>query len=1084
MNTGKVQRRALLIVGMHRSGTSALTRVINLHGAALGSHLPQGAYDNERGFWENQRFVDFHERLLASLGSSWDDPRLFPGDWLQRVVDAGFEDELCSLISDEFGETPLWAVKDPRICRFLPLWLRALERCEIEASMILAFRNPAEVADSLTRRNRLSTAAGTVLWLRHLAEPLEASKTVVRCAVDYQSLLADWRTCMRLIADRLELRWPVASDTCAGQIAHYLDAGLRHEVSSPEREIFPVAWGDYVRDIHEACRVLERVGEGWDVLQQRVTGFSGRLDFCTPLIDDLQPKSIRDALRNDLDQLGKDRGAYKAEARRLYTEIEKRVEQIGELQAQLRASSLRVEELLHTKDALVQARGEVAKARARIRMLKHAERELGMVLQSRSWRWMRPFRVIMRTLRNRGLTAEDRAGLQRMFGHRAPQSAPSAHSRGSDTPVRNEGGVSERAAATAISVSGELTEQCRDYRDYFVFSVIDWHFRTQRPQHLARELARTGHRVFYISNNFIDSAVPGFEVEQLDDDGRLFQVHLNLQGAPAIYHALPTRDEQDSLRASMAALLEWTRTRGCASLVQHPYWLQTARTLPDSRMVYDCMDHHGGFADNTPEVLARERELMQQSDLLVVTSDWLQREVGEYNPNVALIRNACEYEHFCGEPEEVYRDPDGRRIIGYYGAIAEWFDLDLVEKVAQRFPDCLVLLVGADTTGAADSLGDLDNVEFTGEVPYGTLPRYLAAFDVCMLPFQVIPLTLATNPVKVYEYLSAGKEVVSVDLPEIAQFGGLVRCASTHEAFLDAVGEALQAPAGDECIKQRQDFASRQTWAHRATDLLAGMDALCVPQVSVVVVTYNNLDLTKVCLRSLEAYSNYPNMEVIVVDNASADGSPDFLREWERGGPQRRVVLNEDNRGFAAANNQGLDMATGEYLVMLNNDTHVTPGWIATLKAHLMREPLLGMVGPVTNNIGNEARIDIDYNDMDQMLVAAERYTRRHAGMLTPLRTAAFFCVMMPRSVYEKVGPLDEAFGVGFFEDDDYCRRIEQEGWSIACAEDVFIHHHLSASFDKMKQEKRKALFETNKALYEKKWGTWVAHSYRKPTRH
>ena len=100
-------------------------------------------------------------------------------------------------------------------------------------------------------------------------------------------------------------------------------------------------------------------------------------------------------------------------------------------------------------------------------------------------------------------------------------------------------------------------------------------------------------------------------------------------------------------------------------------------------------------------------------------------------------------------------------------------------------------------------------------------------------------------------------------------------------------------------------------------------------------------------------------------------------------------------------------------------------------------------------------------------------------GELFPLRTAAFFCVAMRREVFEAVGDLDEAFGIGFFEDDDYCRRIEAKGWRIACAEDVFVHHHLSGTFNKVPSAARQALFERNKAIYEAKWGAWIPHSYR-----
>lgn len=153
---------------------------------------------------------------------------------------------------------------------------------------------------------------------------------------------------------------------------------------------------------------------------------------------------------------------------------------------------------------------------------------------------------------------------------------------------------------------------------------------------------------------------------------------------------------------------------------------------------------------------------------------------------------------------------------------------------------------------------------------------------------------------------------------------------------------------------------------------------------------------------------------------------------------------------------------------------------------HLQLNPEIGLLGPVTNNIGNEAKIEIAYDDMQEMLQKSSAYTRKHIGKTFRLHTAAFFCVMMPRVIYKQVGPLDEVFGRGFFEDDDYCRRVEQLGKQIACAEDVFIHHHLSASFNKLKSKERQALFDQNRALYEAKWGKWTPHSYREnenPTR-
>lgn len=617
--------------------------------------------------------------------------------------------------------------------------------------------------------------------------------------------------------------------------------------------------------------------------------------------------------------------------------------------------------------------------------------------------------------------------------------------------------------------------------DYIVWGVIDWHFRHQRPQQIAMEVAGAQRRVFYVSPILVDDDRDGFQAEPLDSSGRLFQIKLFAAGTPSIYSNPPSPDVVNQLRRSLGEVLEWANCGRMVSLVQHPFWYDVASVVPNRDLVYDCMDHHEGFGGMGEELARLEEQLITDSDLTIPTSTWLDQFVARYAHRRALIRNAADYEFFSQVPEATYRDPDGRRIIGYYGAIADWFDIDLVELLAKEHPECSILLIGSDTVDAQSRLRTISNVTFVGEVPYRKLPYYLHGFDVCLLPFKVLPITLATNPVKAYEYLSAGKPVVAVDLPEMNQFGGLVYLAANSTEFSRAVSRLLTVPEPRELIHRRKEFAQGQTWSHRARELIRQVESSNAEgRVSVIVVTYNNLDLTRICLASIDAHSQYGNLEVIVVDNASSDGSREFLEGWAASRGNRKAIFNDTNRGFAAANNQGLEVATGEFLVLLNNDTHVTPGWVRSLVNHLKRDKTIGLIGPVTNNIGNEAKIDIKYADMDEMLAKSAAYTRRHAGQLYPLRTAAFFCVMMSREVFEHVGPLDESFGRGWFEDDDYCRRVEQAGRRIACAEDVFVHHQFSASFNKLSTIERQALFEANKNTYEAKWGMWIPHSYRK----
>ena len=159
------------------------------------------------------------------------------------------------------------------------------------------------------------------------------------------------------------------------------------------------------------------------------------------------------------------------------------------------------------------------------------------------------------------------------------------------------------------------------------------------------------------------------------------------------------------------------------------------------------------------------------------------------------------------------------------------------------------------------------------------------------------------------------------------------------------------------------------------------------------------------------------------------------------------MIRNAENRGFSAANNQGLRAARGEFLCLLNNDTVVTRGWLSTMIEHLRKTPRAGMIGPVSNMVGNEAKIPVGYTAIADMPRWAADYCRRHDGETTAMKMLGFFCVLLRREVYEKVGEMDEQFGVGYFEDTDYCYRVARAGYQLRCARDAFVHHWQGASF-------------------------------------
>jgi GT2 family glycosyltransferase len=323
--------------------------------------------------------------------------------------------------------------------------------------------------------------------------------------------------------------------------------------------------------------------------------------------------------------------------------------------------------------------------------------------------------------------------------------------------------------------------------------------------------------------------------------------------------------------------------------------------------------------------------------------------------------------------------------------------------------------------------------------------------------------------VKLYEALAAGRGVAATRMAALKPLAerGLVRLAGSAAELVAALEQA--AAAGPEEVARRRAFARQNTWATRAEELSRRLTELW-PLVSILVVTHDGLPWTRMCLESLDRRTDWPRFDVIVADNASTDGTREWLGDEERQGRLLAVMLPE-NRGFAAGVNAAAAHAHGEYLCLLNNDTMVTRGWLSSLVRHLEKDPDLGMVGPSTNEIANESRVDVGYRELPQLDSWARTFTRARPGQIDPIPMLAMFCVLLRRSVFQRIGPLDERFEIGMFEDDDYARRLDAAGLRLAVARDSFVHHAGRGTFRALPDEEYRRIFRENRRRYEEKWG-------------
>lgn len=318
--------------------------------------------------------------------------------------------------------------------------------------------------------------------------------------------------------------------------------------------------------------------------------------------------------------------------------------------------------------------------------------------------------------------------------------------------------------------------------------------------------------------------------------------------------------------------------------------------------------------------------------------------------------------------------------------------------------------------------------------------------------------------------------------PLLAEVG--VQAAQRPAAIpASAVGGALPFPSDlDLTVVRRKPTTLSAETVNRvlAHPLPSAADRATQPTVSIIVPVHDNLVFTRLCLESVLSSTSRADIEIVVIDNGSAGVTAAYLTDLAQHCARVVVVRNTHNIGFAPAINQGVRTARGDVIVLLNNDTIVSRGWLGCLE-RVLADPTVGAVGPVTNSAPNEARIDVSYTTYEEFDSCAAARSALHGDDVFEVPMLTMFCVAMRREVFDRVGPLDEQFEVGMFEDDDYAIRLRNAGLRSICAEGVHVHHFGEATLGALVANGEYGrVFEANRHRFEMKWGrAWSAHHGR-----
>ena len=323
---GDTRKTAILVAGMHRSGTSAVSRILNLLGCALPKTLSSAGPDNPSGFWESMAIKELNERVLASAGSAWDDWEPFDARWYESPVAAEFRDRARTTLADEFGDCRLFVLKDPRICRLLPFWIDSLGEFGAEPFIVTPVRNPLDVAMSIEVRNGIDRSIGLLLWLRHHLDAEVTTRHLRRVYVRYERLISEPHAIADEMGDGLGIVWPRRSTDSNIEIDDFLSPGLRHHRTGDDAFLGNPRLSSWIRDSFE---IFDRWASGGhsDADQTTLDGIRSSFNAATPAFGRALAVGVKKS--HEVDTLRERLTNEERRAERLTTELNSAREEIA-----------------------------------------------------------------------------------------------------------------------------------------------------------------------------------------------------------------------------------------------------------------------------------------------------------------------------------------------------------------------------------------------------------------------------------------------------------------------------------------------------------------------------------------------------------------------------------------------------------------------------------------------------------------------------------------------------------------------------------------------------------------------------------
>jgi glycosyltransferase involved in cell wall biosynthesis len=862
-----------------------LTRVLNLVGVHLGNNLMQPAEDNIKGYWEHPEIVSVHDRLLQAMHHNWSDVLPFPEKWWLDEKIQPFRDEIVGILERDFRRHELWGLKDPRLCRLLPLWHGILSELGCEEYFAVIFRNPVEVAASLTKRNGFTIYKSALLWFRHVSEAEIHTRGFPRVFVEYSQILEDWESVVDNISRRLGMPLLKNIPAARPQIADFLSLGLRHHRESydglVQRHDVPPFVIDTYRELVKAS--LDGEHDLTESLSKYKMEFEERLTAFSPMIAVLQEMGISNEERTAWGRLVSERDAAveqrDAQIGQIVEERERQQSQLRELEEERERQQSQLRELEEERERQQSQLRELEKALAslkeRVLRLSLDNNRLSTHVQvyeySKSWRLTAPLRSARRVgigwyqagarAFHRGLRCL-RAIVGRFRGRVAARdpSSPSQQedSRPADRPTLGKipGRYLVDRCRQGVRRHGSLKSIPLGIRAAYALGSAEVKKRLRFNQYEAKLTELSGMIIgnrgfidlFHVAMGWSTPLFQRFQHMSLEAarlgglalygghrqvDKGIF-VYQKAKGNVIVFDALDDRVVGcifEALRKTPRKKILRLQSIDIATPLSH-----VERFLTEGlTVVYEYIDEINDEITGTVPAFVKERHraiLENEKILVAATADKLYEEVLRYRTsNCILSTNGVDLEHWRWTPRRVPKDmspalKSGKIVVGYHGALSKWIDYELLGMIADHGDYELILIGYQHDSSLADSqLTRHPRVHFLGSKSYFVLSQYAAFYDIGILPFKRYCLTDSVSPVKVFEYMACGKPVVTTDLRECRKYESCL-VSSSREEFMTNLDRARDYRYNENYRAILAREAERNSWHEKAKAILrlAGVD--------------------------------------------------------------------------------------------------------------------------------------------------------------------------------------------------------------------------------------------------------------------